>query len=84
MAALVVFAGVAWLHRNRDRFGGGVGYAKDPICGMQVETAQAAVSVERDDALVYFCSEHCRDRFAAAKDPVATPALREPPAPNRV
>jgi uncharacterized membrane protein YraQ (UPF0718 family) len=61
--ALAVFAGVYWLYRHRDRLGGGSGYAKDPVCGMQVETQQAPAWVERDGSRVYFCSDHCRDRF---------------------
>jgi len=39
--ALVAFAGLYWLYRHRDRFGGGAGYAKDPVCGMQVQTEHA-------------------------------------------
>ena len=38
---LGVFARLYWLYRNRERFGGGDGYAIDPICGMQVEKANA-------------------------------------------
>ena len=32
---------VWWLARHRERFGGGVGYAIDPVCGMQVRTGDA-------------------------------------------
>jgi uncharacterized membrane protein YraQ (UPF0718 family) len=66
--ALVVFGIVYWIYRNRERFGGGNGYAKDPVCGMQVETRHAPASVRHEGRRVYFCSEHCRDRFI--KDPV--------------
>ncbi len=65
IAALVAFAALYWLYRNRERLGGGAGYAKDPVCGMQVEIAQAPASTEHDGQRVYFCSEHCRDRFLA-------------------
>ena len=41
LVALAAFAGIYWLYRQRDRLGGGAGYAKDPICGMQVEIAHA-------------------------------------------
>ncbi|HLI01180.1 MAG TPA: YHS domain-containing protein, partial [Acidimicrobiales bacterium] len=58
-------AGLYWLYRSRERFGAGVGYAKDPICGMQVETAHAPASTVHHGRRVYFCSEHCRDRFVA-------------------
>jgi YHS domain-containing protein len=60
--ALVVFALIYWLYRNQERLGGGAGYAQDPVCGMQVETATAA-SLEHDGHLLFFCSERCRDRF---------------------
>ena len=67
VVALGVFAGLYWLYRNREHFGGGDGYAKDPVCGMQVETAHAPAFVQHHGQRMYFCSEHCRDRFV--KDP---------------
>ncbi len=66
--ALAAFAALYWLYRNRERFGGGSGYAKDPVCGMQVETANAPASVEHAAGRVYFCSEKCRDRFVKNPD----------------
>jgi uncharacterized protein len=63
IAALVAFAGMYWLYRNRERFGGGGGYAKDPVCGMQVETARAPAAVEHEGRRVYFCSERCQNKF---------------------
>jgi hypothetical protein len=63
-AALV---GLWWLARNQRRLGGGAGYAIDPVCGMQVEVANAPARLERDGTLVYFCSDHCRERFEAAQ-----------------
>lgn len=39
--------------------------AKDPICGMTVDTA-TALQVERDENTFYFCSERCRDKFLSA------------------
>ena len=65
IAALVAFGGLYWLYRNRDRLGGGARYAKDPVCGMQVEVAHAPASAVDGGQCVYFCSEHCRDRFLA-------------------
>ena len=64
---LVVLAVLWWLARNQRRLGGGAGYAIDPVCGMQVETANAAARSERDGHVVYFCSDHCRQRFEAAE-----------------
>jgi P-type Cu+ transporter len=38
--------------------------AIDPICGMTVDEATAR-SAERDGQTVYFCSDHCRQKFLA-------------------
>jgi uncharacterized membrane protein YraQ (UPF0718 family) len=62
--ALVGFAGLYWLSHNRDRLGGGTGYAKDPVCGMQVDIAHAPATIEHEGRRVYFCSDHCQERFA--------------------
>jgi len=62
-----VLVGLWWLARNQRRLGGGAGYAIDPVCGMQVEVAHAPARSTRDGTLVYFCSDHCRDRFEAAR-----------------
>jgi uncharacterized protein len=63
----LAFLGVAgylyWLYRNRDRFGGGAGYATDPVCGMQVETVHAPASLHHDGRRYWFCSDRCADRF---------------------
>ena len=64
---LLVLAGLWWLARNRERLGGGADYAIDPVCGMQVERANAAAHSERDGEVVYFCSDHCLHRFEAAE-----------------
>jgi YHS domain-containing protein len=60
---LAVFAVLYWLHRNRARLGGGKGYAIDPVCGMQVRTSDAPASSVHNGDRVYFCSDHCRERF---------------------
>jgi P-type Cu+ transporter len=39
--------------------------AKDPICGMTVDEATALHTV-RDGKTIYFCSEHCRQKFLSA------------------
>src|SRR3954453_4079031 len=61
--ALAGFAGLYWLYRRRARFGGGAGYAKDPVCGMQVEIAHAPARVDHEGQAHYFCSDHCAHRF---------------------
>jgi hypothetical protein len=64
IVALVTFAVLYWLYRNRERFGGANAYAKDPVCGMQVEIAHSPASVRHGRHQLYFCSEQCRDRFS--------------------
>ncbi|MGI8753943.1 MAG: permease [Acidimicrobiales bacterium] len=71
--ALAAFAALYWLYRNRERFGAGAAYAKDPECGMQVERRHAPASSEVDGARVYFCSEHCQHRFAQNLNAKGTP-----------
>jgi YHS domain-containing protein/uncharacterized membrane protein YraQ (UPF0718 family) len=60
---LALFALLYWTYRNRQRLGGGTGYAIDPVCGMQVETVHAPASAVHGDATYFFCSDHCRRRF---------------------
>lgn len=43
------------------------GTAKDPVCGMTVDTAKALSSVHAGQTY-YFCSTACRDRFAASPE----------------
>jgi len=85
------FAVLYWLHRNRERLGGGVGYAIDPVCGMQVETANAPAHSQIGGAEFWFCSDGCMERFEASPDrfaaaqptvpgeAVATPETNGPP-----
>jgi uncharacterized membrane protein YraQ (UPF0718 family)/YHS domain-containing protein len=72
--ALAVFAGLYWLYRRRDRYGGGEDYAKDPVCGMQVEKRNPGAISRLDGVATYFCSDHCRDRYDA--DPQRSGAAR--------
>jgi uncharacterized membrane protein YraQ (UPF0718 family)/YHS domain-containing protein len=70
---LAAFAVLYWLHRQRD--GGEHGYANDPVCGMQVRTTDAPARTLHDGQRVWFCSDHCQDRFALDPDRYAvTPA----------
>jgi hypothetical protein len=64
--AIAVFAALYWLYRNRARFGGGTGYAKDPVCGMQVQVAHAPAAAQHEGTAYYFCSDHCQHRFTAS------------------
>ncbi len=65
---LAVAAYLYWLYRNRERFGGGQGYAIDPVCGMQVQTANAPAHRLRHGHDYSFCSDHCAHRFDEAPD----------------
>ncbi|MDT7713901.1 MAG: uncharacterized protein QOG46_2826, partial [Pseudonocardiales bacterium] len=76
--ALAAFGVLYWLYRGRERFGGGAGYAKDPICGMQIETVAAPATVARDGQRHYFCSDHCRVRFTSAAVAITAASPRRP------
>ncbi len=60
-AALVVLAVLYRLHRTRKRADG---FAIDPVCGMQVRTADASARLAHKGETIYFCSDHCRERHA--------------------
>jgi hypothetical protein len=81
LTALAIFGLLYWLYRNRDRFGGGSGYAKDPVCGMQVATSQAPARTGHGNHTAYFCSDRCQQRFLAEPSRYARPGARiaEPP-----
>ncbi len=78
LAALVLAAVVWWMYRSRDRLGGGQRYAKDPVCGMQVERANPGASTTYNAHAVYFCSDRCRDRFTKAPERYSGTAATEP------
>jgi YHS domain-containing protein/uncharacterized membrane protein YraQ (UPF0718 family) len=62
--ALVAFGYLYWLYKNAARFGGGGGYTKDPVCGMQVRTADAPAHDRHNGQDYYFCSDRCHSSFA--------------------
>ena len=37
--------------------------ATDPVCGMQIDSDDAAASEEREGRTYYFCSQACYDAF---------------------
>jgi YHS domain-containing protein len=74
IAALVGFAVLYWLYRTRTAHGGGQGYAKDPGCGMQVETGNAPASTVHDGQRFHFCSDHCKEAFTRDHDRDAVPS----------
>jgi len=71
---LVLFGVLYWVYRHRERLGGDGRYARDPVCGMLVEQAQAPASLVHGGERHWFCSDHCADRFAARAAPGRTDA----------
>ncbi len=61
--ALIAFGYLYYLYRDASRFGGGGGYAKDVVCGMQVRAADAPAHAEHDEQDFYFCSDKCHTKF---------------------
>jgi len=61
---LALFGLLYWTYRRREQLGGGLGYVRDPVCGMQVETAHAPASLLHAGERFYFCSDHCAERFS--------------------
>ena len=61
---LALFGVLYWTYRHREQLGGGLGYVRDPVCGMQVETAHAPASLVHAGERFYFCSDHCAERFS--------------------
>lgn len=81
MLAVIVY----WLYRNRARFSGTERYAKDLVCGMQVERAHAPATHVHNGSTYYFCSDRCHDKFIAEpgkylENPAAAPTEEETPA----
>jgi uncharacterized protein len=74
----VVAAGIYWLHRSKERFGGGVDVARDPVCGMQVDKANPGAVLCDGEHTTYFCSGHCRDRFTGRDHAEAASAGADP------
>jgi YHS domain-containing protein/uncharacterized membrane protein YraQ (UPF0718 family) len=71
--AFIALAGyLYWLYRNRERLGGGAGYAIDPVCGMQIQTANAPAHLTHNGVQHWFCSDRCAERFRADPDRHAT------------
>jgi uncharacterized membrane protein YraQ (UPF0718 family)/YHS domain-containing protein len=70
--ALLGFSYLYYLYKNASRFGGGGGYAKDQVCGMQVRTSDAPAHTEHAGTTYYFCSDKCMERFQGAPLKYAT------------
>jgi YHS domain-containing protein len=64
IAFLAVGVVVYWVYRNRDRLVTDSKYFTDPVCGMQVEVANAPAKLTHAGETYYFCSDRCQQRFA--------------------
>jgi uncharacterized membrane protein YraQ (UPF0718 family)/YHS domain-containing protein len=69
---IALFVVLYVVYRNRDRFGSSQ-YAIDPVCGMQVEKANAPAQYAHDGTVSYFCSDHCREHFQEMREAAAAP-----------
>lgn len=47
----------------------------DPVCGMTVDPAKAAASVEHEGQMYYFCSKHCAATFTAKPEGYVSAAV---------
>jgi uncharacterized membrane protein YraQ (UPF0718 family)/YHS domain-containing protein len=65
--AVLAFGGLYYLYRTRD-VSGSQRFAKDPVCGMQVERQFAPATAVVDGERYWFCSDHCRHNFGSALD----------------
>jgi YHS domain-containing protein len=53
--------------------------AKDPVCGMMVDTDTAPAHTTYESQDVYFCSQQCRKEFEKEPERYADKLEREPP-----
>ncbi|MGD1012722.1 MAG: permease [Acidimicrobiales bacterium] len=65
IVALGLFAVLYLIYRRRDQLGNMARYAIDPVCGMQVEVANAPAFLVHDGERFQFCCDRCRARFEA-------------------
>jgi Cu+-exporting ATPase len=49
---------------------------RDPVCGMNVDPAKAAASVEHDHKLYHFCCKGCAEKFKADPKKYLSPAYK--------
>ena len=60
--ALILATIIAWLYLTKSKTDESP-YAKDPICGMQVEKSTAAASYVHEGTTYYFCAPGCMESF---------------------
>jgi hypothetical protein len=72
LIALVLLAALFWMRAYWQSSGAGGAYAVDPVCGMQVRTADAPASIVLDTGTVHFCSDRCADKYQTDVGSAAT------------
>lgn len=65
LVALIVLVVIIVLYKTRNK-GIDSAYAKDVICGMQVEKATAAATFEYQNEMYYFCAPGCMESFKSS------------------
>ena len=50
---------------------------RDPVCGMLLDPAQAAATLEHDGETLYFCANGCRDEFLALDTPIGYSSMTQ-------
>jgi hypothetical protein len=73
--ATVLLAGVWIMSRRR----GGDQEARDPVCGMTVDTSAPVATRVRGGETFYFCSQRCAERFERHEDTQPTESMDEDP-----
>jgi Cu+-exporting ATPase len=53
------------VHEHEERKEEAMETVRDPVCGMNIDPATAAATVEHDGQTYYFCSEACHQQFVA-------------------
>jgi YHS domain-containing protein/uncharacterized membrane protein YraQ (UPF0718 family) len=72
--AVAAFAYLYFLYKHAAEYGGGQGYAKDVVCGMQVRIADAPARSTYDGQPFFFCSDRCQHKFDDAPERYAAGA----------
>ena len=63
--ALAALATAWYVDRNKERFGGGEGYAIDPVCGMQLDINPTTLHRQKGQTHAWFCGPKCAAAFDA-------------------
>jgi Cu+-exporting ATPase len=65
-------------HDDQGASPGGSTLVRDPVCGMEVDSASTAHRHDLGDTTYFFCSVRCREKFAADPDRYLNPAGTDP------